>query len=41
MKEKKILMIGTVLFIATGLLLFARGPVFAAEAQLVKIQPVG
>lgn len=32
---------GTVLLVAVLLLLLARGPTFAAEAQLVKIQPVG
>ena len=41
MRERKILMRGAVLLMAMGLLMFTRGPTFAAEAMLVKIQPVG
>ncbi len=41
MRKKTFLMKGAVLLMAMGLLLAARGPTFAAEAKLIKIQPVG
>ena len=41
MRNKTLLMRGAVLLLAAGLLLAARGPTFAAEAQIIKIQPVG
>jgi len=41
MLNKTLLMRGTVLLMTLGLLLAARGPTFAAEASLIKIQPVG
>lgn len=40
-KKLSIVMIGTSFFIAAILLIVARGPTFAAEAKLIKIQPVG
>ena len=41
MREKKIFTRAAVLLMAMSLLLLARSPTFAAEAELVKIQPVG
>ena len=39
--RKKVLQRGAFLFIVMSLLLVSRGPTIAAEARLVKIQPVG
>jgi len=41
MRNKTLLIRGAVLLMALGLLLVARGPTFAAEARLIKVQPVG